>query len=213
MKKIASILLSVLLCTLLLAGCSFFEDETGSDPSVGDTTENEVPDGDDPTQDGEEEPDVNPSLPQLARPIPYNRDIDCQFSITTNEECPSGEIKDEFLHESVVLSEGDILFLVLDCNVKTFEWAEIPTVTVSVWFYPLTTFDVTLEEANTGDFAEQEQEGGKRIETTFAVPENKQEGRSFRIVYRLNIKTVGPLYASAEFAGANGIPAEYHLEN
>ena len=117
---------------------------------------------------------------------PYGEDIDYRFSITSEEECPAGNITDDKLHSELSLQNGKTYYLVLDVTFKNFNWAgdrfQIKT-TIS----DKTSLRATLQEAATGDFEQEEDEYSYMVYTRYNVPTNREAEKSYRIVYDINI--------------------------
>ena len=118
--------------------------------------------------------------------VAYGEDIDYRFSITSEEECPAGNITDDKLHSALSLQNGKTYYLVLDVTFKNFNWAgdrfQIKT-TIS----DKTSLRATLQEAATGDFEEEEDEYSYMVYTRYNVPTDRETERTYRISYDVNM--------------------------
>ena len=118
----------------------------------------------------------------------YNDKISYTFSFTSDEECPNGNIDDDFLHASLNFEKNKIYYTIFDFTISSFEingWEE--HFTSAVQLSSIETVEARLEEAATSTFTEAEVDDKKIITTTYSVPENLEEARTYRIVLRLTI--------------------------
>ena len=119
----------------------------------------------------------------------YNDNITYKLSYTSEEECPNGNIVDGKLHSSTGFEVGKVYYMVVDFTISSFNaegWDN--SFSSSVKISPSEVISATLEEAATGNFTENEENGGVNITTTYSIPENRTEARSYRFVVQLKLK-------------------------
>ncbi len=161
MKRFTKGILSVLFCMLVFTGCSYFFGESSWD------------NGSEPT------PPVQQNSP----------DVDLNFYVTTDTECPEGEIRDEFLHEDLTFHSGDVVYLVADLTVRRFR-ADVEEFRVEFDLSSLRDFNITLDEAKTGIYEQSAEKDHLLVNLTYGVPEDGAE-RDYRIVFRVGVKAPG----------------------
>ncbi len=129
---------------------------------------------------------------------PYGEDIDYRFSITSEEECPAGNITDDKLHSELSLKNGKTYYLVLDVTFKNFNWAG-DRFQISTYLCDLSDFEATLHEAYTSDFNVATDNNFYIITTHYSTPQNRGEERIYRVVYEIKMtRSNGKLAANFE---------------
>ena len=127
----------------------------------------------------------------------YTADINYRFSITSEQECPAGNITEDKLHSDKYLNEGETYYLVLDLDIKNFNWAD-EDISVETYIFSAKDLTATLHEAATADFGVTERQDSYLITTRYTVPRDRNAQKSYRIVYEVKMtETTG---ISADFA-------------
>ncbi len=118
--------------------------------------------------------------------LAYTGDINYRFAITSEEECPAGNINEAKLHSTLDLEQGKTYYVVLDCMVNNFDWAE-DNFTISTFICNNNGLTATLHEVATGDFKEKTEDYKYVISTRFSTPQNRTEAKSYRVVYEVKM--------------------------
>lgn len=194
MKK-AAISLLIFLCTLFCAlsfiACGIFGGDNGGEDIVdagGGQTEDNLDDDD--------------SRIMEAIDRQYNENIKYSLYYTSAEECPNGNITDANLHTYSSFTVNSTYYVVVDFTISSFEMADWEnSFNASVKVSPSTVIDVTLEEAATGNFTQEEEDNGINITTTYSIPEDRTQERTYRIVVRLIYNEIGYVNIGLVFYG------------
>ena len=166
----------MLFCICVFAGCSI---------SLSSSEEQETAHPD------EQEEFKDLLVPELGPSSgPGSSDVALQFSVTTDTECPDGEINEDFLHKNLNFHSGDLIYLVADLTIYRFQWAE-ENFQLIFDMSPLRALDITLYEASTGLFSESITDDHLVVGLTYSVPENRAEERNYRIVFQVVVKGSG----------------------
>ena len=84
-------------------------------------------------------------------PAPTCRDyVDLRFSVASADDCPNGEIDDEFLRDGAYISGGQTFYLTIDCNITSFVWTSEEKLDIDFGLSSVSDYDITLEKAETG---------------------------------------------------------------
>ncbi len=126
------------------------------------------------------------STPPVSEYLTYEEGIEYRYTITSDAECPNGELREDRLHENLDLEQGEIYYLVLDCKISNFYFAEDNFV-ISTSVCDSNLLDATLHEAATGNIKEGKEDYIFLITTRYSVPQNRMEEKNYRIVYEVTM--------------------------
>lgn len=132
----------------------------------------------------------------------YSDDIKYRFTVTSEEECPAGNIDDSKIYSNTSLNEGEAYFLVLDCSFRNYNWTKQDTkFDIIVELSSLKDMSATLQEATTSVYDEYIDGETKVITTTYNLPQDRNAPGEYRIIYKLFMKESTMIAVDVSFDG------------
>ena len=116
----------------------------------------------------------------------YGEDIEYRLAVTSEEECPAGNITEDKLHADCKLEKGKTYYIVLDLTFKNFNWAG-ERYSVAAYLSNTSEFSCTLHEAFTADFDEEEDGDFYIVTTRYNVPRDRAAEKTDRVVYEIEM--------------------------
>ena len=125
-------------------------------------------------------------IPTVTSGKRYNDKITYKLLYTSEDECPDGNIDNEKLHTSIKFEVRKVYYMAVDFTISSFKaegWEQNFTALFKV--ARSESVGVKLEEASTSNFSEKVEDDNTIITTTYSIPENRTEPRTYRIIIRL----------------------------
>lgn len=148
----------------------------------------------------------------------YNDDISYQIAYTSEEECPAGNIDDSKLYAMMDFEQGKDYFIVVDFTISSFlqfgAESFYNAFYVSTMYYDSASgelapvMDFTVEEAATNKISYGTEYYGETITTSYTVPVEAEEEKSYRIVFEFTFEKEGLSGLAMSFYGDGQDPEE-----
>lgn len=116
--------------------------------------------------------------------IEYSKGVSILFA--SDEECPDGNINDDYLKSSMNYELSKTYYIVIDYNyVAKLDSGREDSLCAKISLFPAVNVSATLEEAASGNFSEKVTDDEMNINITYSVPERAGDKKAIRIVVRV----------------------------
>ena len=139
----------------------------------------------------------------------YNENVSYKVWLTSEEECPAGNIEESKLHAETVIEPGNTYYVVVDFTVFNFSAAGWNS-KFNAAFTMADNLSLRLEEASTSDFDETNENGVPRVRVGYSIPRNRSAARGYRVVLQLILSDAADwldfgvaFYGDAEYDAAD----------